>query len=38
MKELGIMNTALESGAVIILDKTTLLSSAKKWGIGIVGI
>jgi DUF1009 family protein len=38
MKELGIKNTALESGAVLILDKTTLLSSAKKWGIGIVGI
>jgi hypothetical protein len=38
MKELGIKNTALESGAVLILDKTTLLSTAKKWGIGIVGI
>lgn len=38
MKELGIKNTALESGAVLILDKTTLLSSAKKWGLGIVGI
>ena len=38
MKELGIKNTALESGAVLILEKTTLLSSAKKWGLGIVGI
>ena len=38
MKDLGIKNTALESGAVLILDKTTILSSAKKWGLGIVGI
>ena len=38
MKDLGIKNTALESGAVLILDKTTILSLAKKWGLGIVGI
>jgi UDP-2,3-diacylglucosamine hydrolase len=38
MKKAGIKNTAIESNAVLLLDKKNLFSAAKKWGLGIVGI
>ena len=38
MKEAGIVNVALESGSVLLLEKDKILIEAKKLGIGLAGI
>ena len=38
MKDAGIGNAALESGSVLLLDKSELLIQAKKLGVGLMGI
>ena len=38
MKDAGIVNVALESGSVLLLEKDKILIEAKKLGIGLAGI
>ena len=38
MKDAGIGNAALESGSVLLLDKSEVLKQAKKLGIGLSGV
>ncbi|MDC3284756.1 UDP-2,3-diacylglucosamine diphosphatase LpxI, partial [Opitutales bacterium] len=38
MKKAGLGNAALETGSVLILDKSEVLNQAKKLGIGLSGV
>ena len=38
MRDEGIGNAALESGSVLLLDKSEVLKQAKKLGIGLSGV